>query len=67
MIIDFFNTKFKMPKQAGLYNITNVLAAFCYSLQDLDGIGYAAISNKFEGFNIAIKNPSKLKCVEVGD
>lgn len=62
LMLDYFKGKFKMPHYPGLYNITNVIAAMCYSLQDVDGIGYAAVSNKFEGFNIAIKDVSKLTC-----
>lgn len=65
LIIDYFNLKFKMPKQPGLYNVTNVLAAFCYSLKDLDGIGYGATSSNFEGYNIALKDYSKLRCMTV--
>jgi hypothetical protein len=29
------------------------------------GIGYDAVSDNFEGFNVAISDPSLLKCVEV--
>jgi len=65
LLIDYFREKFKQSPNPGLYNITNVIAAICYSLQEIDGIGYAAISDKFGGFNIAIPNPSNLKCVEV--
>lgn len=65
LLINFFNSKFKSPKQPGLFNVTNVIAAFCYSLLELDGLGYAAISTNYDGFNIAVRDPSKLKCVEV--
>jgi hypothetical protein len=65
LLIDFFREKFKKSPAPGLYNITNVIAAICYSLQGVDGIGYAAISDKFGGFNVAISDPSLLKCVEV--
>jgi|GEM_PF-2126672 len=65
LLIDYFREKFKKSQYPGLYNITNVIAAICYSLQGVDGIGYAAISDKFGGFNVAISDPSLLKCVEV--
>jgi hypothetical protein len=65
LILDYFKNKFKMLPVPGLYNITNVIAGICYSLQDIDGIGYAAISNNFSGFNLAISKPEKLECVEV--
>lgn len=65
LLIDYFRERFKMPESSGLYRITNVIAGICYSLQNIDGIGYASISDKFEGYNIAIPDPSKLKCVEV--
>lgn len=64
-LLDFFNSRFKMPKKPGFYNVTNVIAAFCFSLLDVDGIGYGAISSGFAGYNIALKNPSIIKCVTV--
>src|SRR5690554_982865 len=65
MLIEYFKEKFKMHPIPGLYNITNVIAAICYSLGEIDGIGYAAISDKFDGYNIAISEPSRLNCVAV--
>lgn len=65
LLIDYFRKKFKMPYTPGLYNITNVIAAIYFSLQNIDGIGYAAVSDKFEGFNIAIKELTKLECISV--
>lgn len=65
LLLDFFREKFKATYSPGLYNITNVIAGFCYSLRDIDGVGYAAVSDNFEGFNIALKQPAILKCKTV--
>lgn len=65
LILDYFKDKFKMLPFPGLYNITNVIAGICYNLQEIDGVGYAAISDKFGGFNIATTKHNKLKCIEV--
>lgn len=65
MIIKYFSQKFKMPHYPGLYDITNIIAGFCFSLENVDGIGYGSISDNFSGYNIAIKNPAKLRCVSV--
>lgn len=64
-LTEYFKEKFKKFPSPGLYNITNVIAAICYSLKEIEGIGYAAISNRFNGVNFAFHNPEKLKCVEV--
>lgn len=65
LLIDFFKDKFKQPYSEDLYNITNVLAGCCFSLKDIDGIGYASISDDFQGFNIALRNYENLECLEV--
>lgn len=63
MIFEFFKDRFKSRHYRGLYNITNVIAAMFFSLQDIDGIAYGAVSHRFKGINFALKNPTKLKCV----
>lgn len=64
LLKNYTKEKFKTTFFYGLYNITSVIASICYSLNEIDGIGYAAISDKFAGFNVAISDPSKLNCVE---
>lgn len=65
LLFDYFRTKFKQYETPGLYNITNVIATFYYCLGGIKGIGYGAVSDKFDGFNIAIVDPSELSCVSV--
>lgn len=65
LIIEYFKDRFKAKCYQGLYNITNILSGICFSLVDVDGIGYGATSDEFEGYNIAVRNFQKLKCVEV--
>ncbi len=62
ILSDYFRDKFKMAQYAGLYMITNVIAGVCYSLGGVDGIGYASVSNKYKGYNVALKDYSMLKC-----
>lgn len=65
MLHNYFREKFKIPRQPGLYNLTNVIAEICYSLKDVDGIGYASVSNLYKGYNIALKNYSMIECDSV--
>ncbi|MDY0903325.1 RES family NAD+ phosphorylase [Pedobacter sp. CFBP9032] len=62
LLLDYFANKMKAKQAPGLFNITNVLSIICYSLQHVDGIGYGAVSDKFQGYNVAIKNYQKLNC-----
>jgi hypothetical protein len=54
-----------MPQEAGLYQITNVIALLVYSLKEMDGIGYASTSDNFTGYNIAVPHLDKLYCTTV--
>lgn len=65
LLIDYFKNKFMEPSSSKLYNITNVLGGMCFSLQELDGIGYGSTSNNFLGFNIALREYKQLKCTIV--
>jgi len=65
ILLDYFREKFKMTHFSGLYNITNVIAGVCYSLAEVDGIGYASVSNQFKGYNIVLKDFSMLACESV--
>jgi hypothetical protein len=65
ILSDYFREKFKMVQYNGLYMITNVIAGVCYSLGGVDGIGYASVSNKYKGYNIALKDYSMLTCDSV--
>ncbi|MGY3053170.1 hypothetical protein ACVWYG_001368 [Pedobacter sp. UYEF25] len=64
LLKNYIKDKFKSTFFNGLYNITSVRTSICYSLKEIDGIGYAAISDKFPGFNVAISDLSKLNCVK---
>lgn len=65
LLVEYFTKKFKSRSHPGLYSITNVLSGILYSLQDVDGIGYGAVSDNFHGFNLALKDASKLRCTTV--
>ncbi|WP_379089949.1 hypothetical protein [Pedobacter sp. UC225_65] len=65
LISKYFTSKFKQKYSPSLYNITNVIAMICFSLIDIEGIGYGSTSDDFQGYNIALKNPKLLKCVLV--
>ncbi|WP_231492198.1 RES domain-containing protein [Pedobacter sp. Leaf170] len=65
LLNDYFRKKMKAKQAPGLFNITNVLSVICYSLHDVDGIGYGAVSDSFRGYNMAIKNYQRLTCKEV--
>lgn len=65
LLTDYAVEKFKSKNHPGLYSITNVLSGIFYSLYGVDGIAYAAVSNKFKGFNIALKASNDLKCKSV--
>lgn len=65
ILLDYFKSRFKSNYYEGLYNITNVIARICFSLEDVDGIGYGAVSDNFDGYNIALSRYEHLKCTEV--
>lgn len=65
LITKYFTSKFKQKNSSSLYNITNVIAMICFSLIDIEGIGYGSTSDEFQGYNIALKNPKLLNCVLV--
>ncbi len=65
ILINYFAKKFKQPQQPGLFEITKIISGIYLSLSDVDGIGYGSVSSGFAGYNLAIKNFEKLKCVGV--